>query len=305
MSTTATGISAIRSIELAVPDLDRAASFYTDSWGLEVVEANNCTTYLRATGSEHHVVRLREQSKTGVLAVHLAANDRADVDRVYHRAIASGVDVLGGPEQLPRVAGGGYGFSFRSPDFQLFTVSTGVAQHPTSQLDSSRPLNLTHVVLNSPAVRTQVAFFIDVFGFRLSDATDRMEFIRCGRDHHTLAFARGGSPSLNHAAFKMVDIDGLMRGAGRMKRHGFEMEWGLGRHGPGDNVFAYFVDPQGFAVEYTTDIQQIDDATYVPHSAEYWAKFPLRPCRWGMATRPSDRLKLAMAGSALLDAVMT
>ena len=87
-----------------------------------------------------------------------------------------------------------------------------------------------------------------------------------------------------------------MRGAGRMKKHGFNVEWGVGRHGPGDNVFSYFVEPNGFVVEYTAEVQQVDEATYEAHDAEYWRNFPMRPCRWGMAGMPSNRFKAAASG---------
>ena len=92
---------------------------------------------------------------------------------------------------------------------------------------------------------------------------------------------------------RSASIDGLMRGAGRMKKHGFNVEWGVGRHGPGDNVFSYFVEPNGFVVEYTAEVQQVDEATYEAHDAEYWRNFPMRPCRWGMAGMPSNRFKAA------------
>ena len=87
-----------------------------------------------------------------------------------------------------------------------------------------------------------------------------MDFIRCCADHHSIALARGDGPSLNHMAYEVANIDGLMRGAGRMKQNGFNIEWGVGRHGPGDNVFSYFVEPNGFVVEYTTEVEQVDEA---------------------------------------------
>ncbi len=136
---------------------------------------------------------------------------------------------------------------------------------------------------------------MDVLGFRLSDSTDRMEFMRCGTDHHTIAWARGKGLSLNHAAFEMRDIDSLMYGIGRLLEHSCEMQWGLGRHGPGNNVFSYFIDPDGFAIEYTTDMEQVDDA-YITRDAAYWSAFPRRPCRWGVARRPSEALMQAMDG---------
>src|SRR5204862_2418260 len=136
----------------------------------------------------------------------------------------------------------------------------------------------------------------DCLGFKLTDSSYMMEFLRCSSDHHSVAIFRNNGPSLNHIAYEVPDIDGLMRGAGRLKQNGFNVEWGVGRHGPGDNVFSYFIEPNGLVVEYTTEIQQIDEAEYVPQTPEYWAAFPMRPDRWGMATAASNRLRAAMAG---------
>ena len=73
-----------------------------------------------------------------------------------------------------------------------------------------------------------------------------------------------------------------MRGAGRMKQQGFNVEWGVGRHGPGDNIFSYFIEPNGFVTEYTAEVEQIDEANgrvtvmlsifgrSTPVDIEYW-----------------------------------
>ena len=70
----------------------------------------------------------------------------------------------------------------------------------------------------------------------------------------------------------------------------------MGRHGPGNNIFAYFVEPNGFVLEYTTRMEQIEESTYQPQSADYWSAFQMRPCRWGMAMTPSKRVIDAFAG---------
>ena len=72
-------------------------------------------------------------------------------------------------------------------------------------------------------------------------------------------------------AYEMPNIDGLMRGAGRVRKSGYEILWGVGRHGPGSNVFSYFVEPNGFVTEYTTEVEQVDD-TYVGHDAKWWTE---------------------------------
>ena len=38
------------------------------------------------------------------------------------------------------------------------------------------------------------------------------------------------------------------------------MRWGPGRHTAGDNTFSYFVTPNGFAVEYTAELERVDRA---------------------------------------------
>lgn len=289
-------VTGLRSIELGVPNLTQSVAFYSHVWGLEPVASEGDTIHLRANGAEHHAVTLRERPKAGMLGVHFAATDRNAVNALHAKAKAAGVDVTTAPGELPASAGGGYGFQFKTPEGHVLNISADVARHTNAINDRSKPNKLSHVVLNSANIGQQTAFFIDTLGFRLSDQTDMMEFVRCSADHHSIAMAKGQGPGLNHMAYEMANIDGLMRGAGRMKTSGFNVEWGLGRHGPGDNVFTYFIEPNGLVVEYTTEVEQIDEATYIPHDADYWRSFPGRPCRWGMATQPSNRFKAACSG---------
>jgi catechol 2,3-dioxygenase-like lactoylglutathione lyase family enzyme len=289
-------VSGLRSIELGVTHLDRAAAFYSMIWGLDQVVADKDTIHLRANGTEHHAVTLRERPKAGMLGVHFAADDRAAVDALCAKAKGFGATVTREPGNLPLTDGGGYGFQFRTPEGHVLNIASDVARHAGAINDRSKPQKLSHVVLNSANIEEQTNFFVDLLGFRISDRTDMMDFVRCSSDHHSIALARGDGPSLNHCAYAVSSIDGLMRGAGRLKKNGFNVEWGVGRHGPGDNVFSYFVEPNGFVVEYTAEVEQIDEAVYTPHDAAYWRTFPMRPCRWGMAGHPSNRLKAAFAG---------
>jgi catechol 2,3-dioxygenase-like lactoylglutathione lyase family enzyme len=289
-------ITGLRSVELGVPDLDRSSDFYQKVWGLEEIAAEGDTIFLRGTGAEHHVVTLRQTPKAELLAVHFSASDRTAVTALHAKAKSYGADAVSELSEFSRVAGGGLGFRFKTPEGLPMAISADVAQHADVIADRARPTKLTHVVLNSARIDEQTSFFKDLLGFRHADSTDMMEFIRCCSDHHSIAYARGTGPSLNHMAYEMPNVDGLMRGAGRMKQNGFNIEWGVGRHGPGNNIFTYFIEPNGFVTEYTTEVEQVDEATYVPNTAEYWRTFPGRPCRWNMAGHPSNRLKAAMSG---------
>jgi catechol 2,3-dioxygenase len=115
-------------------------------------------------------------------------------------------------------------------------------------------------------------------------------FMNCASDHHTLAVGITDNDALNHIAFLMPDSESVMRGGGRMKDAGFPIQWGPGRHGPGDNIFNYFIDPFGIVIEYTAEVEQIDDS-HVTHGPEFWKWPPGRVDQWGISPPPGAVLK--------------
>ncbi|HXZ07769.1 MAG TPA: VOC family protein [Paraburkholderia sp.] len=293
-------VSGIRGIDLAVRDLSDSVEFYSRLWGLEEVSAGRGRVFLRATGREHHALALHQGPKIELLGVNFAAHDKAAVDALHAKAVGFGVDVLDAPHALSAVAGGGYGFSVNNPDGLRQTISCDVVRHDSLIGDGRRPNKFSHVVLRSTNVADMERFFCDLLGFMISDKTDGIDFLRCTADHHSVAIGKIAGPGLHHAAFELPDFDGLMGASGRLKMNGFPIEWGVGRHaGPGNNVFSFFVDPNGVALEYTTEMEQVDDATYPQRSAEDWKKMPIKPCSWGMAMTRSETLLRARTGKIM------
>src|SRR5205807_8050428 len=96
--------------------------------------------------------------------------------------------------------GRAYGLHFRTPDGLPTSISADLVQHPSVVLDRSRPTKISHVVLNSARTDDQIPFFVDVLGFKVSDSTHMMEFLRCSADHHSVAIFRNPGPSLHHGA---------------------------------------------------------------------------------------------------------
>jgi catechol 2,3-dioxygenase len=153
-------------------------------------------------------------------------------------------------------------------------------------------VRLAHAVLNSHDVGHATAFLERALGFVLADRTRIMAFMNCDIDHHTIAFGDADNDGLNHVAFLMPTLDAVMRGGGRMKDAGHAIEWGPGRHGPGNNAFNYFIDPFGIVIEYTAEVEPVgeDHAVGAP---EDWTWPPGRVDQWGICTAPSARLKQA------------
>lgn len=283
-------LTGLRGVDLGVTDVAAQTRFYTDIWRLSVVAERNGSVYLRGSGAYHHVLALHPRAVPALLCINLAAADRAAVDRLHARVSAAGVPQVEAPAAV-REPGGGYGFAFQDPQGRAVRVIAEDVRHTDARRLPDRPEKITHVVLNTPRQEEAAAFWVKALGFQLSDRS-LLTFIRCNSDHHSIAFHPGEASTLHHIAFEMDGIDSVMRGAGRMRDAGHPIEWGLGRHGPGNNVFAYFIGPDNVVIEYTAEIQQVDDSYRVREPRE-WAYPPGHSDLWGATAPPSERMKSA------------
>jgi catechol 2,3-dioxygenase-like lactoylglutathione lyase family enzyme len=285
-------IEGLRSVALYVPDLAKAEDFYTRTWNLEVAQRGDGVLYLRGTGSDAYLLALHQGGEVPqVRQVTLRARSRAALDAIATQVEAAGGTLLAAPHALTRDPAGGIGLKFKDPHGRVFQVVHGDARASDGAAAvKDRPIRLTHVVLNSHAVDETQAFLALALGFRLADRTAIMAFMNCDRDHHTIAIGIADNDALNHIAFLMPDFESVMRGGGRMKDAGFPIQWGPGRHGPGNNLFNYFIDPFGVVIEYTAEVEQIDEH-YESHGPEHW-KWPAgRFDQWGISPAPGPTLK--------------
>lgn len=278
----------LRRVALGVVELDAAIEFYTTTWGLEPVSSDADFAHLAAAGSdEPFVLRLRRSDVNRLDVVTLAAPNRKAVDTVATRAERAGCVPVGdpGPVDAP---GGGYGARFLDPEGRVLEVVADVAPRAARRLQptESIPVGLSHVVLNTPDLEGLQRFAVDILGMRVSDyLEDKMVFLRCGSLHHTIAIARAPHVNVNHVAFEVLGVDEFMRATGRLLRAGHQLIWGPGRHGPGNNTFAYFADPNGFIAEFTTGLEVIaDESTWqprvyrsVPEESDLWGTANPRP----------------------------
>jgi catechol-2,3-dioxygenase len=286
-------IVAVRAVEFSVTDIERSTKFYSDAFALEAAGAAQGARYFRASGPDHHVLVLRSGEVPGIASVELSVADRAGVDTLRERLARRGC--ITSAAALLDAPGGGYGFSLIDGSGRHWRFVCDVEPHAQCLPAVDRPFKVSHVVLNTADIAQDVAFAVEELGFRVRDESRAMVFLGCNADHHSLAFAKAGNVALNHVAFEVPTIDALMRGAGRMKRTGFPMQWGVGRHGPGANVYSYFLDPDGIPVEYTTDIMQVDDTTYRPGTPADWERPPFYDA-WGLAAPPTQAFLEASAG---------
>ena len=284
-------ISALRSVALTVPDLTLAEDFFTRTWHLQVVARTDNALYLRGAGSDHHLLALHHAPGAArILHITLRARSLNALSLAAKKTVAAGGHVLASTAPLTE-PGGGQAMTLTDPDGRVFRLV-----YEDEQLDPidvpDMPLRLAHVVLNSSHVENTRQFMEAALDFSMSDRTRIMAFMRCNNDHHSVALVDNDNNALNHIAFLMPDIDAVMRGGGRMQEAGFPIEWGPGRHGPGDNAFNYFIGPFDLVIEYTAEVEQIDDS-YQTGQPSDWTWPPGRVDQWGISPPPSARLKEA------------
>jgi 2,3-dihydroxy-p-cumate/2,3-dihydroxybenzoate 3,4-dioxygenase len=260
----------LRSVELELPDVARAADFLGGAWGLLPAGSSGGTQFFRGTGTHPYILSIRKASAPAVLAITFSGSE-AELEKIAR------------PNITYDVPGGGRGFEIRGPEAQnyRFIVETSAVPALT---DKDKPIQLTHAVLNSADQEASERFAVEKLRFIVSDRTAHMRFLRCNRKHHCVAYAKATLPSLNHIAFEMSGVDAVMRGIARLREAGYEAVWGPGRHGPGNNVFGYFIAPYGGVVEYTAEVSEVGD-DYRVGTPEDWKWPPGRIDHWGISKK--------------------
>ena len=248
-------------VALAVPDLAAERAFFGETWGLVEVGESDDKVYFAAEGSPHpYVIRLRQDDERKTDLIGFSAASRADVDAIFAQVQASGSKVISQPGAADGPAGG-YAFRFFDPDGRAIEVICDSTQriHRTLAKGEAIPTGLSHIVIHTPKPADLVKYYEDVLGFRLTDWIGTfMAFLRCNPVHHRLAILPG-PPALNHVAFDVTSVDEMMRGLARMHEKGVTLSWGPGRHTAGNNTFTYYLTPNGNAVEYTSDLEEVGD----------------------------------------------
>ena len=239
-------------------------------------------------------MRLRADAEKRVDLIAFGAESAADVDALAEKLGREGVTLVSTPDKL-QTPGGGYGFRFFDLEGRTVEVSSDVAVRaaPASrggrvgagealprrdQLAAARGARR----LVRPPPRLQ-ALRHPVLSPHMGEM---MWFLRCNPQHHSLAIARCPHVSLHHASFELRGIDEYMRGTGRLLRAGVEKVWGPGRHLAGNNTFSYFLDPQGNTVEYTTELESLDEDTWHPSLHDFTD--PMVSDQWGTANPMSE-----------------
>lgn len=258
-------------VTLRVPDPEAAAAFYRKVLGLgEIGRDPGCGAILMsalphdATTVPHHELVIYSGEPSGMDHYGLAVPDAFALDNAAALLRRRGIEVEG-PREFETVHGPAVRFT--DVDGSLLELTVAQPRVPRSSSDGSLGLvKLSHVNVKSPDPARAAQWWQDIMEFRLSDSIpDTFYWLRCSEEHTVVAFVRSQRPGLHHIGFEIASWDELKRLLDHFAVNDVKVEFGPGRHGPGNSIFVYFLDPWHIRWELLTELSRIqDESTYRP-----------------------------------------
>lgn len=254
---------------LGVGDVSRAVEFYSRACNLVPVDVGARRALLRS-GFEHHCLVLEQSAQSTLLHLGFETFDDGATEELQSELKARGVPTREAPPEEGRA---GLSFQFRDPEGNWVEVYRTMGRLPGGLANGAfRVERLGHFTMLARDLGVQEDFYRSL-GFRRSDSSPRGVFLRCGTDHHGLAFLPAGRAGLHHHAYDVGGWDQVKVVLDWLCRLDVIPDAGPVRHGPGNNIAVYVRDPEGFRIEFYCEMEQIEDDE--DHERRYLPTFNL------------------------------
>ena len=260
-------VNSMGHVQLNVVDVDALVRESRDILGLRVTrEAPGCV-WLSSNGRMAELV-LHEADENSIRSLGFEAVSEAAVAEAASRVAEAGCTLV---SQDPSLDCCVTGMRFVTPQGHLFELHSPVEtqiygnRHATTGMG---PLRIDHVNITSPEPAETRSQLETIMGMRLSErmVDDGLSWMRgANRLHHILGIVRGDT-GLHHYSWEVAEFSDYCRLGDLLDTVEKNFIWGPGRHRPGDNTYAYYIDSCGAMVECAGNMALInDDDRYVPN----------------------------------------
>ncbi|MDF8357673.1 VOC family protein [Ensifer adhaerens] len=251
-------------VALNVVDLDACVADAVAVAGVSVVE-KTADRALMTSNARHAELVLHKASSNEARAIGLEALDANAVAAVAANVRQAGLRLISEQPSLPAIQ---RSVTFATSEGHVFEVHTPMArdQKPRYPGPGIHPRCIDHVNLAAVDPEKMTKQLEQVLGLRLSERTSGYELVWLrGADgrHHTVGFVKGRS-GIHHYSWEFSDFADFKRLGDVLDTFDRQLVWGPGRHGAGDNLFTYYVDPAGFMVECTAEMEVISEMNFAP-----------------------------------------
>lgn len=239
-------------LTLGTPDPAGLGDFYARALGYDVSARDGLVV---ARAAERHLGFTRGDGST-LAGAGYALPDADELDRLRRRIAAAGWSAEEGATAFFSDA-----VTLRDPDGTRLSFGIPHDEFASGATGGALAARLQHVVVASRDPARTVRFFTEVLGFTLSDdVVDgdggvRTSFLRCSHEHHSFAVFKAAEDRLDHHCYETTDWNMIRDWSDHMAREHIALEWGPGRHGPGNNLFVFIHDPDGNWVELSAELE--------------------------------------------------
>ena len=262
------GILRLSHVDIAVPDLDLAAAYYTQVMGMLEVERTADRIFFKCWDEEdHHSLAVRYDPRVGMDRFTFKVEAEDDLADLEHAVETFGYAVR--RQSKGEEIGQGESIRFETPSGHEMELVHDVEKtggvlpklnpDPVPQgLTGIAPPRMDHLLVTAEEVPEASKFYMDVLGFRLTEQLLDGDGHQIGtwmeRSHspHDLAVVSGPNGGLHHFAFWLDDWDHVRKAADILAYNAIQIDVGPTRHGITRGNTIYFFDPMGTRNEVFT-----------------------------------------------------
>lgn len=236
--------------------------------GFNLVDRND-ERALFTCNTRHAEMMLYRAPKNEMRAIGFEAYDEDSVAEVAERVRKAGLKIVTEKPSLPVID---RAVTFLSSEGHVFEVHTPMPRDRALRYvgPGVHPLCVDHVNLAAVDAARLAQELSDTIGLKVSERTtgDELVWLRAGDGrHHTVGILKGRS-GIHHYSLEFGDFADFRRLGDNLDTLGRRIVWGPGRHGAGDNLFAYYKDAGGFMVECTSEMEVINDVGFQPRTVD-------------------------------------
>ena len=175
-------------------------------------------------------------------------------------------------------------FALQDPDGNWLTFGVEEKNSPQAEL----PARLQHFAFATTNIEEMVDFYQNTIGYLISDNVFdenkklKTAFLRSDNEHHSLAIFQAKEKWFDHHCYESSNWNAIRDWADHLSTFDIPLQWGPGRHGPGNNLFIFIHDPDGNWLEISAELQVVPvDApagewVHEPKTLNYWGQAFLR-----------------------------
>lgn len=265
--------TSIAHVSFRTPDAAAMARSYGETLGLVEHDGDGDDTMLLGWGLGHHAIELRAGERAEMDHFALEIGDEGGQVALGERLGERGIEV----EQVGDTAA----LRVHDPDGNAVHLLGPVPRMGELTADTGRrPVRIQHVTMETTEMEPMVDFYVEL-GFRVTDRMGEVfTWLRSNVEHHSVAVVLGDRPKLDHYSYDVSSWEDFKVWADRLTDLDVQIQWGPGRHGPGNNLFLFFDDPDGNHVELSAEMEKFFDDR-AQYETRIWTETPKTINLWG------------------------